>query len=103
MRLTVLMAPWTKAVPPKVLAKMPKTIALKGKHPPVTGKDIPASCIKCHSGASKTIPPMAPLMHALHFGGEKNLFVAKFGGDCRHCHKLDAKSATMKVPSGAEK
>lgn len=103
MRITTLMAPWTKAVPPKTLAKFPKAMALKGKHPPVTGKDIPGACLKCHSGASKTIPAMAPLIHILHFTGEPNQFVKKFGADCRHCHKFEAKTAVMKLPSGPEK
>lgn len=101
MKITGMMASWTKAVPPATLAKMPKSPVLKGKHPTVTGKDIPGSCLKCHTG--KTIPALAPLVHSAHFGGAKNEFVAKFGGDCRHCHKFDVASATMKLPSGPEK
>jgi hypothetical protein len=110
MRLGTLAKAWATKVPPGLLAKvspvMPKGVALKAKHPPLAAamlKDIPATCQKCHAAASKTMPPLAPMVHAIHFGGDKNEFVSKFGGQCTHCHKVNAKAGVMGVPSGPEK
>ncbi|MGZ8710370.1 MAG: hypothetical protein ACXW28_09105 [Thermoanaerobaculia bacterium] len=110
MRLSTLSKAWAAKTPVTLMAKvssvMPKGATLKGKHPPIGAamfKDIPASCKKCHSATAKTMPPLAPMIHAIHFGGDKNEFVSKFKGDCTHCHKVDAKLGVMAVPSGAEK
>lgn len=110
MRLSTLAKAWAAKAPATLMAKvspvMPEGAALKGKHPPLGAamlKDVPASCKKCHTAASKTIPPFSPMIHAIHFGGEKNDFVSKHGGECTHCHKVDAKLGLMPVPTGAEK
>jgi len=76
-------------------AFVPKGLTLKGKHPTVPTKDIPASCLKCHTASSKTIPPFPPLMHGIH--------LTKPDIDCTSCHKLDKKTGIVAVPSGAEK
>lgn len=84
-----------------VLLKAP---AQKKKHPPVATTNIPASCRKCHSATSKTIPPFAPLMHRIHFAkGDAGEFVKQFGGECTHCHKLDKAAGKWSMPNGAEK
>jgi hypothetical protein len=106
-RISGLLARWNGKVDAKRLAAMqgfvPKGITLKGKHPTVPVKDVPASCLKCHAAASKTIPPLAPLMHGVHFGrGDASDFIAKFGGECTHCHKFDKTSGTWRMPSGPE-
>ncbi len=84
-----------------VLLKAP---TMKKKHPPVATKDIPASCMKCHSATSKTIPPFAPLMHRLHFAkADASQFVTQFGGECTHCHKLNKTTGVWSMPAGTEK
>jgi mono/diheme cytochrome c family protein len=110
MRLSALLAKWNGSVDPKMLAAMqafvPKGMTLKGKHPPVTAalKDIPASCAKCHVANSKTMPPLAPLMHGVHLAkGDQSEFVKQFQGECTHCHKLNKASGTWSIPNGAEK
>lgn len=107
-KISTALAKWNGKADAKALAAMqafvPKGMTLKGKHPTVAVKDVPASCVKCHSAASKTIPPLAPLMHGIHFGkGDAAEFVKQFGGECTHCHKLNKTSGTWTLPSGAEK
>lgn len=110
MRLSTLLAKWNGSVDPKTLAAMqafvPKGMTLKGKHPPVTAalKDIPASCAKCHAANSKSMPPLAPLMHGIHLAkGDQSEFVKQFQGECTHCHKLNKTAGTWSIPNGAEK
>ncbi len=110
MRLSTLAKAWAVKAPAALTARvstvMPQGAALKGKHPPISPavlKEVPASCRKCHTATSKTIPPLAPMIHAIHFGGDKNDFVSKHGAECTHCHKVDAKKGQMAVPTGAEK
>ncbi|MEO8379388.1 MAG: hypothetical protein ABI779_06970 [Acidobacteriota bacterium] len=84
-----------------VLLKAPSH---KKKHPPVAAANIPASCAKCHSATSKTIPPFASLMHRTHLAkGDTSEFVKQFGGECTHCHKLNKAAGTWTLPSGTEK
>lgn len=105
---TLLAQRWNGKVDAKTLAAMqafvPKGIALKGKHPTVATKDIPASCLKCHTATSKGIPGLATLMHGIHFAkGDAAEFVKQFGGECTHCHKLNKTTGRWSLPSGAEK
>lgn len=99
---------WNGTVDAKSVAAMqafvPKGITLKGKHPTIATKDIPASCLKCHTATSKGIPPLAPLMHGIHLAkGDASEFVKQFQGECTHCHKLNKTTGTWSLPSGAEK
>jgi hypothetical protein len=110
MRLSTLLARWNGSADPKMVAAMqafvPKGMMLKGKHPPVTAalKDIPASCEKCHADTSKTMPPLAPLMHGVHLAkGDQSKFVKQFQGECTHCHKLNKATGMWSIPNGAEK
>ena len=107
-RFTTLSKQWAQQVSPALMAKIkpiaPKGATLKGKHPPLGAallNNVPASCAKCHTATSKAAPALAPMIHAIHFVGEKNIFVTKLGGECRHCHKFDASTASWIVPSGA--
>lgn len=107
-RVTTLLGQWNGKVDAKKLAAMqafvPQGITLKGKHPTVPGKDVPASCLKCHAATSKTIPPFPALMHGIHFSeGAASDFVKQFGGECTHCHKFNSAKAKWSLPSGAEK
>ena len=107
-RVSVLLSHWNGKVDAKTIAAMqafvPKGMTLRGKHPTVATKDIPASCMKCHTATSKGIPPLAPLMHGIHLAkADQSEFVKKFGGDCAHCHKLNRANGTWSRPSGAER
>ena len=107
-RVSTMLAKWNGKVDAKTLAAMqafvPKTITLKGKHPTVATKDIPASCKKCHTATSKGIAPLAPLLHGIHLAkGDAGEFVKQFQGECTHCHKLNKTTGTWSLPSGAEK
>lgn len=107
-RLSVQLSSWNGNVDAKTLAAMqafvPKGMTLKGKHPTVATKDIPASCLKCHTATSKGIAPFAPLLHGIHLAkGDGSEFVKQFQGECTHCHKLNKTNGTWSLPSGAEK
>lgn len=107
-RVSVQLARWDGNVDAKTLAAMqafvPKGMTLKGKHPKVASKDIPASCLKCHTATSKGIAPLARLLHGIHLAkGDASEFVKQFQGECTHCHKWNKTAGTWSLPSGAEK
>lgn len=107
-RISTLMAQWQAGVEPKLLAAAkaaaPDPEKITGKHPKAsTSGEIPKSCLICHGAASKTAPPFARLMHVVHLtGGEENLYMGYYQGDCTHCHKLDAKTGAWAIPSAKE-
>jgi hypothetical protein len=109
-RLSTLLRQWSEKVEPALLAKAqaaaPQGLVLKGRHPDAPGalKNIPASCLTCHSKASKTAPPFSRMLHNTHLtGGGNNHFMTLFQGECTHCHKLDAATGGWLLPSGAER
>ena len=52
---------------------------------------------------STAAPPFGTMLHGLHFlGGDKNVFLSQFEGECTHCHKLDAASGNWSLKNGAE-
>jgi cytochrome c553 len=109
-RLSTLMTNMTAGVSPEMLAiaqgSMPAGVKLKGRHPEVEDsfEDIPAACLDCHGADSRKAPPFSRLLHAIHLGNRKdNHFLTVFQGECTHCHKLDAASGAMRLPSGPEK
>lgn len=109
-RISTLMSKWNKKVEPELLKKAhavaPAGVTLKGVHPLATDslKNIPASCLPCHSKASKTAPPFASLMHITHLtGGGENHFLTIFQGECTHCHRMAPETAIWSIPSGPEK
>jgi hypothetical protein len=99
-RVSAQLSHWNGKVDAKTLAAMqafvPKGMTLRGKHPTVATKDIPASCMKCHTATSKGIPPLAPLMHGIHLAKADAV-------ECTNCHKLNRANGTWSLPSGAEK
>jgi hypothetical protein len=111
MRLSALMAKWTSAVPAALVDKAKASSAdpskIKGKHLPMPNvkANIPQTCLgACHKKGSTIAPPFAQLMHTIHLvGGNQNRFLTAHQGECTHCHKLDQKTGTWKIPSGAEK
>jgi len=59
-------------------------------HRPIKGKvnQVPADCLACHKSLGD--PPFSSLIHLAHFARpDTNVFVERFGGDCRHCHVMD--------------
>ena len=59
----------------------------------------PADCIACHDKKVET--PFSVLIHQAHFGSpEKNIFIERFGGDCRHCHALNGETGEAALKQG---
>jgi len=109
-RLSTLLSQWSEEVEPGLLAKAqaacPEGLTLKGKHPAAAFslKNIPSGCLTCHGAKSTKAPPFARLMHSIHLtGGEKSPYLTLFQGECTLCHKLDAASGALSIPSGPEK
>jgi hypothetical protein len=111
MRMSTGMAKWTSAVPAALVEMSRASSAdpskIKGKHPPMPNvkANVPQTCLSvCHKKGSTFAPPFARLLHAIHLlRGSKNRFMTAHQGECTHCHKLDQKTGTWKVASGAEK
>jgi len=109
-RISTMLKQWQQKVPAPLLAKAqasaPAGVALLGRHPLISNAldSIPATCLTCHSKASKTAPPFASIMHKIHLtGGEKNHFLTMFQGECTYCHKLDLSSGRLTNPSAPER
>jgi hypothetical protein len=109
-RFRTLLSRWAQGVDPALLARaqgtMPAGTTLKGKHPPALSslQSVPGKCLPCHGKTSRTAPPFAALMHAIHLGdGQETPFLSVFQGECTHCHKLDRKTGIWSTPSTAEK
>ena len=110
-RLSALMTAWASVVPAPMIEKARAASAdpakIKGKHPvvPNVAANMPQTCLKaCHKKGSTIAPPFAQLLHTIHLvGGAQNKFVTAYKGECTHCHKLDQKTGTWTMPSGAEK
>lgn len=60
---------------------------------------VPTDCIACHDKKGDT--PFSVVIHKAHFGTpDKNVFVQRFGGDCRACHVMDATTGEAKLKEG---
>jgi hypothetical protein len=111
MRISALMATWTKAVPMALIEKARAASVdaskIKGKHPAMANvkANVPQTCLTgCHKPGSTIAPPFAQLMHVIHLvGGNSNRFLTANQGECTHCHKLNQKTGTWKAASSAEK
>lgn len=109
-RISALMARWYVAVEPALLERVRGVagkagVQLRGRHPevPASLKDIPDGCMRCHRRGSEEAPPFGALVHALHLvGGESNVFLTTFQGECTYCHKLDAATGAWSLASGPE-
>jgi cytochrome c553 len=108
-RLSALMKPWMDRVDTLLLAAAqsaaPAGLTLTGKHPDASAAlaDIPAGCLACHGKNATLAPPFTRLIHRIHLtGGNTNLFVSMFQGECTYCHKLDKRSGAWSIPSGPE-
>ena len=99
-KLSLKLAAWTEKVEGLIAAHVkaatPAAVKLKGKHPKLAfGKAIPRSCLGCHARTSKMAPPFSTLMHLVHRTGGQSV-------DCTSCHKLDAATGVMSIPSADE-
>jgi hypothetical protein len=108
-RISTIMSRLTEGVEPKLLSAARASAAdstkIKGRHPKVTvaGKEIPGTCLVCHGRGSTSAPPFARMIHLIHLtGGDSNLYLGYYQGDCTHCHKLDQKTGVWSIPSAKE-
>lgn len=61
---------------------------------------VPGDCVECHSEDGGFIP-LSELSHMLHFQNPaENAFIGSYGGNCLHCHQLDAETGVITVKSG---
>jgi hypothetical protein len=70
-------------------------------HRPIKGKvdRVPADCLQCHKSLDD--PPFSTLVHLAHFSSpDTNVFIERFGGDCRHCHVMDPATGLAGVKTG---
>ena len=71
-------------------------------HPDVDAdtEELPGDCSDCHSEAGG-MWFLSEVAHMSHYRDPaENRFVQEFGGDCRHCHVMDADTGEVDVKSG---
>jgi hypothetical protein len=97
-------------IEPEVLARvravLPQTMRITGRHPRLpdpTFRNIPAGCLLCHRDSQTSLPPLGPMMHAIHLtGGSENRYLSLFGGACTNCHKFNPTNGRWSIPSASE-
>ena len=70
-------------------------------HRPIEGKveRVPGDCLECHKSLDD--PPFSTLVHLAHFSRpDANVFIERFGGDCRHCHVMDPSTGLANLKTG---
>jgi hypothetical protein len=77
-----------------------------GRHPRLPDpifRNVPAGCLTCHRDNQTNLPPLAPMIHAIHLtGAGENHYLTVFGGQCTNCHKFNAANGRWSIPSGPE-
>ncbi len=64
-------------------------------------KEIPTGCFRCHASTGDgAAGKLGPYIHLIHFRGEKNPFLKKYGGDCSSCHQMDPNTWRAVAKSG---
>ena len=64
-------------------------------------KKVPNSCGGCHASDEGEENEFANMMHQIHYDvPTANLFTTRFGGDCLHCHMMDADEGEAVVKNG---
>ena len=109
-RLSTLLRGMSAQVDPTLLARiravLPESMRVMGRHPRLPApifRNIPASCLTCHRDAQSALPPLGPMMHAIHLSGaSENQYLTLFGGQCTNCHKFNATNGRWSIPSGPE-
>jgi len=109
-RISTLLIKWQENVDLELLEKAQAAasegVVLLGKHPFATEsiKDIPLTCIKCHSSMPQKAPIFGQMIHLIHLtGGKDNHYMTLFQGECTYCHKFNSNTGKWSLPSGAEK
>ena len=60
--------------------------------------EIPTDCGECHNAEEP--PPLGQLIHVVHYDErQRNGFVQDYGGDCLHCHAMNADEGESFVKS----
>jgi hypothetical protein len=60
---------------------------------------VPGDCLECHKSLDD--PPFSTLVHLAHFSRpDANVFIERFGGDCRHCHVMDPSTGLANLKTG---
>lgn len=74
--------------------------ALKHRNVDQQTAKVPGDCKECHSEDGGYID-LAEAVHLVHFENPAdNPFVLEHGGNCLHCHALDAETGIITVKSG---
>jgi hypothetical protein len=65
-------------------------------------KQVPEGCARCHaSDDDGSAGSLRKLVHSIHYESpDENAYLKEFGGDCRHCHSMDAPKGRPGVKSG---
>lgn len=64
-------------------------------------EEIPTGCYRCHASSGEgAAGALGPYIHVVHFQGEKNPFLKKYGGDCSSCHRMDPSNWQAVAKSG---
>lgn len=62
-------------------------------------RSAPKDCKRCHDDESD--PTLSELIHVIHYDVPKaNMFVQRNGGDCRHCHTMQAEEGEAVAKNG---
>jgi cytochrome c553 len=108
-RISTLLGKWTEGVEPRLLAAAKAAAAdstkITGRHPKTAAArgNIPGACLTCHGRDAQKAPPFARMLHLLHLtGGDPNLYLSYYQGDCTHCHKLNQQTGAWTIPSAKE-
>lgn len=109
-RFSTLFRLWNERPDSRFLARMqplaPAGVTLTGAHPSAgySLADVPNGCRACHGVDSTKAPPLASMVHLIHLtGGDANVFLTVYQGECTHCHKLDPVTGAWRVAGGPER
>lgn len=69
-------------------------------HEPIDDvEQLPQDCVECHNDDEP--PALGELIHVVHYDeSHRNGFVQDFGGDCLHCHAMDADKGESQLKDG---
>jgi mono/diheme cytochrome c family protein len=74
--------------------------AMGHKNVDTATETVPGDCVECHSDDGG-FTLLSELSHLVHYEKPaENAFVGDYGGNCLHCHALDASTGAITVKSG---
>lgn len=69
-------------------------------------KKVPRDCTRCHvteEDADEGEATFSQIIHEIHYDVPKiNLFVTRFGGECRECHEMNVEEGEAQLKTGAK-